>query len=88
VPYLVLDPPGVGRGVGERLITGGDRDGEASRQAQPGPLGLLHQSLKVAAPVEQVVDKLAPQRLFAADGDPLGAFVAVGERCRRVVGSP
>ena len=88
VQHLGLDPPGKRGRVTERLLRCRDGDGMGASQAQAKPLGPLDQQLEVPAAGEQVVDELPPERLLAADGDPPGALVAVGEGRGGVVGGP
>lgn len=51
------------------------RGGEPQTEA----LRAFGQAAQVAAPVEQVVDELAPGGLFLAYGEELGPVVALGE---------
>ena len=84
--HLGLDPSGECGRVTQGLLRCRDGDGMGASQAQAKPLGPLDQQLEVSAAGEEVVDELPPERLLAADGDPLGALVAVGEGRGGVVG--
>ncbi|ONI51793.1 hypothetical protein STIB_40150 [Streptomyces sp. IB2014 011-1] len=75
-----LHTTGDGIPLGIRGGTFGDGHGMGVREPQPEPFRAFGQKHRLAAPVQQVVDELPSRRLLFADGELLGALVALAER--------